>query len=657
MTQVDRTGDMKVNEVDSRFTRLVNRFLDGGVVPFIGAGVSLTATCTSDGKPIACTRYMVNSIQAAIAKGCENHRDMVTELPIKRLGPPSLAMLAEKYVWMQSLEGCNHPYTSLVYEVLRVPEFTELCLLPAHRYIAFLAREGCIEEIITSNYDTCLSRAFRQSFENTYSDATVAEIADLDAYRAHAGRRRHEGNGPMLKIYHINGCAECLLKDEEPEYREEQSKTILLTEAQLQDWRQRHWSREMLKDRLRTRSIIFSGFGSPEPQVRHTVMQVIEEFGLQSKEQGGQGENEQESGNMNSLWEHCNAPFIHAYEEKPTFEQKQILFEFAAKNNNGDLPDELISESNCFTGKDTGFFQNGAVRQAENEQNRLPADIFWQYIYTAVFWRLLEEEFKPGSAFWYFIDSLVPCADVLMKKMRSWFFIDESSGTEHFFGRFPELLALDKQKDKDKNLTKLSKHIWHMRYRGDEVQEGWYAALSDKGMLIPSYFLILYLLYSTEPDAPYAQWEDIEKHIVLETEIGLGLKFNRRNGTDKDSESGLLVCLAHEESRFKDSEKINCLGDVQSINSVVQITIGHSVKAKRSGLWFEHGGGASETYRYLPCYQVPLCDLLRDDLSHASTHRMMTAEDVAQIFRCNILAAGSIVDSYRDRVLAVASGY
>lgn len=653
MTQVERTGDTKVNEVDSRFTRLVNRFLDGGVVPFIGAGLSLAATCTSDGKRIACTTYMRGSIQVAIAKGCANHRDMVTVPPTKRSGPPSLATLAEKYVWMRSLEGCNHPYTLLVYEVLRVPEFTQLCLLPAHRYIAFLAREGCIEEIITSNYDTCLSRAFRQSFENTYSDATVAEIADLDAYRAHAGRRCHEGNGPMLKIYHINGCAACLLKDEEPEYREEQSKTILLTEAQLQDWRQRHWSREMLRDRLRTRSILFSGFGSPEPQVRHTVMQVIEEFGVQSKEQGGQGENEQESGNMNSLWEHCNAPFIHAYEEKPTFEQKQILFQFAAENNNGKLSDELIFKSNCFTGKDIGFFHNGAVWQAENEKNRLPADIFWQCVYMAVFWRLLEEELKLGSSFWYFIDSLVPCADALMKKMRSWLFLNASSGAEHFFGRFPELLTLDEEK----NLTKLSRHIWHMRYRRDEVQEGWYAALSDKCMLIPSYFLILYLLYGTEPDAPDAQWGDIEKHIVLGTEIGLGLKLNRRRGADDDFESGLLVCLAHEESRFNDSEGISCTGDVQRINSVVQIIIGHSVKAKRSSLKFIHGRGASETHRYLPCYQVPLCDLLRDDLSHSSTYRMMTAEDVAQVFRRNILAAGSIVDSYRDRIPVVASGY
>lgn len=653
MTQVDRTEDAKVNDVDSRFARLLNRFLDGGVVPFIGAGVSLAAACTSDGRCIARTTCMGDSIQAAIAKGCKNHLDMVTEPPIKRLGPPSLATLAERYVWMQSLEGCNHPYTLLVNEVLRVPEFTELCLLPAHRYIAFLAREGCIEEIITSNYDTCLSRAFRQSFENTYSGATVAEIADLDAYRAYAGRRRHEGNGPMLKIYHINGCAECLLRNEDPEYREEQSKTILLTEAQLQDWRQRHWSREMLKDRLRTRSILFSGFGSPEPQVHHTVMQVIEEFGVQSNEQGRQGQDGRESGNMDSLWEHCNAPFIHAYEEKPTFEQKQILFQFAAENNNGKLSDELISQSNCFTGIDIGFFQNGAVRQGGNEQNRLPADILWQCVYMAVFWRLLEEELKPGSAFWYFIDSLVPCADALTKKMRSWLFPNESSRAECFFGRFPELLTLDQKE----NLTKLSRYIWHIRYRRNEVKEGWYAALSDKCMLIPSCFLILYLLYGTQTDAPDVQWEDIREHVVLGTEIGLGFKPSRRNCADNDFEPGLLVCLAHEESRFKDSETIDCPGDIQGINIVVQIIIDHSVKAKRSVLWFIHSRGASRTHRYVPCYQVPLCDLLGDDLSHSSTYRMMTAEDVAQILRRNILAVGSIVDSYRERIPAVASGY
>ena len=356
---------------------------------------------------------------------------------------------------------------------------------------------------------------------------------------------------------------------------------------------------------------------------------------------------------MNSLWEHCNAPFIHAYEEKLTFEQKQILFQFAAKNNNDKISSELISKSNCFTGKDIGFFKKCAVLQAEKEKNRLPADMFWQSVYMAVFWRLLEEEFKPGSAFWYFIDSLVPCADALMKETRSWLFVNEGSGAEHFFGRFPELLTLDD----GKTLTRLSRHIWHMRYRRDEVREGWYGALSDKCMLIPSYFLIQYLLYGTQPDVPDAQWEYIKKRIVCKREIGLGFKFNGRNGADNDSQSGLLVCLAHEESRFKDSEKINCPGAVQSINSVVQIIIGHSVKAKRSGLRFLHSRGVSEMYRYLPCYQVPLCDLLRDDLSHSSTYRMMTAKDIAQVFRRNILAAGSIVDSYRDRIPAIASGY
>lgn len=645
---IQRMECTDVRPVEPVFARLVDRFLDGGVVPFIGAGVSFAATLFSgDGQQIACTEHMIRSLQAALGNCCKEYCGKGAASATED-GTRSLAKLAEEYIWAQRSLGNSCPYTSLVREVLQVHKFAELGPLPAHRYIAFLAREGCIEEIMTSNYDTCLSRAFRDTFYGEWRDSLVEQIADLDSYRAHAGRRHHKANGPMLKIYHINGCAECV-QDREDKSRdagmlEAQCATILLTEAQLQDWRQRHWSREMLKDRLRTRSILFSGFGSPEPQVRHTVMQVIEEFSLPSRP-----ESRQEPDDNGTPWEHCNAPFIHAYEKEPTFEQWQILLEFAAANGNGLPPERLRSQSNHFIGKDIGFFSDGNSRQSDDKTDRLPADVFWQYVYTAVFWRLLERELGQGSTFWYFVDSLVPCANALVKGMRSWLFPNESQSEKRVFGRFPELLMLDD------GLTMLSRHIWHMRYRGHGTQEGWYAALSDKCMLIPSYFLILYLLYAAAPDGPNVCLKDIERSIVCEEEIGLGFVLNGGDGAYAAPESGLLMCLAHDESRFADSESIGCPRSAHAINTVIQIIIGHSVKAKHCRLWLVSDGGAKRVHRYVPCYQVPFCDLLRDSQVHSSRYRMLTAKDVAQTFRRNIVARGSLVDSHRDRILAVAN--
>ena len=45
-------------------------------------------------------------------------------------------------------------------------------------------------------------------------------------------------------------------------------------ERQLQNWRERKWARDLFNDCLRSRTLVFSGFGSEEPQVRHTALQI-----------------------------------------------------------------------------------------------------------------------------------------------------------------------------------------------------------------------------------------------------------------------------------------------------------------------------------------------------------------------------------------------
>ncbi|MCL6612315.1 MAG: SIR2 family protein [Peptococcaceae bacterium] len=64
---------------------------------------------------------------------------------------------------------------------------------------------------------------------------------------------------------------------------------------------ERSWARDLFRDRLRSRTFLFSGFGSDEPQVRHTALQVVEEFQKPLAE------------TINDWWTLPNAPFIASY--------------------------------------------------------------------------------------------------------------------------------------------------------------------------------------------------------------------------------------------------------------------------------------------------------------------------------------------------------
>ena len=663
---------MSAKSVRQRFKRLVDRIVDGGVIPFIGAGVSLYAVCSSAehlGCTIAKTEDMEEKVRLALGKPQSTRTDKPK---------PSLAQLAEEYLWARCSE--NHPmlYKSLVCDILHIHDFVSLSPLPAHRYIAFLAREGCIEEIITSNYDICLSTAFEDSFdaESGQTRPRAIEVATLHEYRQYSGRRYQAGKEGFLKVYHINGCAKHL--DPNGKDIETECKRIMLTESQLQDWRQRHWSREMFKDRLRTRSICFSGFGSPEPQVRHTVTQVTEEFTSQPQ-QSVQAEGSGKAKDQ-APWSLPNAPFIQAYKEDLTFEQKQIMFGFGSIRDSFSY-DKLLKDGNCFTGRDYGYFHSviaeGAGKsedddkttekrnshvprpsttQSEDEGSKLPADTFWQCVYTAVFWELLMRELRPGSAFWYFIDSLIPCASALMRDLRLWLLPTGRSGDGDLFGRFPELLALpeveqdsvdDTGAHKLMKSTRLSCYVWPMRYRGRSMQDGWYAALSDRCMLIPSFFLILYLLYGTGPDAAET-WADIEDSIVFDEDgsnIGIGLKLN--------GDPRLLVSLAHHESCFQAGKvKIADSDDLFEVNTIVQVVIGHSTRARQSSLFMlqDIDGKPCQPVRYANCWQVPLSDLLRDRFPRGRGYRISTPEDVVAAFHRNLKACIPIVDSHRKRL-------
>lgn len=295
--------------VSVAFDRLIERVVDRVVVPFLGAGISIRANHRGGVKGLADTRCMTSRVTEALQERCQsgscaNPATCVIKREINCDDQIPFGKACEFWEWCFG-EGEKGRY-ELVCDILMIPEFRNLEPMDAHHYIAFLAREGLIDEIITTNYDTCMEEAYRNTFGlgnvlPANSDPALV-IDSLDEYQDKGGTRYTDERvrRRCLRIYKINGCAaklhwKCQKGDND------YCKDILLTEKDLQDWRKRSWARDLFRDRLRSRTLVFSGFGSDEPQVRHTALQVCEEFA---------SVREEKACTAKSIWDKKNAPFI-----------------------------------------------------------------------------------------------------------------------------------------------------------------------------------------------------------------------------------------------------------------------------------------------------------------------------------------------------------
>ncbi|WP_339897899.1 SIR2 family protein [uncultured Gilvimarinus sp.] len=258
--------------------------------------------------------------------------------------------MSELYLW--EFDNLDDAYKSLV-ELLQIDQYRDLLPTPAHHHIAKLSREGLINEVITTNYDC--------NFENAYTELSGGSNSDviscLDDYRK-KGAKIGEVN--RLKVFKVNGCA-ARLTDSAFEKRYE---SILLTERQLQKWRNRQWAADVFRDRLRSKSLIFVGFGSDEPQVHHTLQTVLDEY------------TDELEHNEQDVLETHSAPIVAVFDAYPTFHQQQIVNTYALHHNNDPQDgDKLI------------------IRNPDKEQN-LAADELWERIYERVARTLIVEALK-----------------------------------------------------------------------------------------------------------------------------------------------------------------------------------------------------------------------------------------------------------------------
>lgn len=402
------------------FDQIVAGVLDRRVVPFVGAGISFTARLPegTSGEPHK-TPQMVGALRRVLKPRRKPRRD------------DSLAELCEKYLWQLEAAGCatDDAYRQLV-EALQIDVFAELLPARAHRYLAFLTREGFIGEIFTTNYDVCLERAYLESWgievdpRRLVNDPEaarevqerVARIWDLDSYRTCAGLSAEESDDDgrripaRLKVYKLNGCACELLRCDAEQRR--LARTILLTEVQLQDFRKRVWARDLFRDRLRSKSLLFCGFGSPEPQVRHTVIQVLEELGglLPAPEPGGLPPAAEAP---------PNRPFVVCYEEKPRFHQEQIVNAFAAgvppavRRNEKVRPEDLVFHAGHAAAAWPQWKDDLA------SWGGLTADFFFEQLYRRVMVAQLRRVLHPRSPAVAQLRALLPGVDGVLQEVRS----------------------------------------------------------------------------------------------------------------------------------------------------------------------------------------------------------------------------------------------
>lgn len=409
-----------------------------------------------------------------------------------------LGNLAELYLWEMDAfsEAVNttEQYVQLV-KLLRIDEYTELAPTPTHTYIAWLAREGLISEVITTNYDCNFEKAYRSLAQRVDADA----ISCLDDYRE--CDVLGTGIAPKLKVFKINGCAQKL--NDAPD--SQQFKHILLTERQLQQWRNRQWAADIFKDRLRSRSLFFNGFGSDEPQIHHTLQTVLDEY--------GDSLNKTPTG---CVLDKPTAPIVAIYDPHPSFHQQQIVKTFAQMHGfHAQCGDKLI------------------LRNPEPGGN-LPSDTLWQAIFERVYRQLiltaLEESVLAQTASF---TAIVPFASTLLSEMLSLFdeaTKEDDSGTAAFRTAAPAWLhpiicSHGEPKEISQIYAQLSRCLAVLKDPNTSVGDtNSYIPINENRALMSELMLLIYLLF-----------QHLGNGLTCCAKRGLGFEIVYENEQDKKS--------------------------------------------------------------------------------------------------------------------------
>lgn len=444
-----------------RLDRLVRRVLGGLCVPFLGAGVSqgarrLPATdpsITLKAPEIARNMRQRLSEAAAVTRDTDGGHARTLEFLARTLPhapTPNLGEVAElAFTTIGPEETCK---------VLGLEDWRGFEVPRSHRYLAMLVREGLLREILETNYDAFMEDAVHDTYGGEQDGAEAARVIhDLATYRTYMAEPPGLVDGcdrALVKIVKLNGCATAYAEGARspcPLVRRKAAEAIVLTEAQLQAWGAKRWARDCLADRLRSRCILFVGFGSQDPIVRHRAVEVMREFGDDERdvEVPARGEaceraipetcrgKDNRSGRSGAWWNFPNAPFMAAYGEV-SFHQFQILRSFADAHDRGrrgehDRVDHI--ERNAFAGVDA------AILTGVDHERKLDAGDFLGEVAIRAISRLARDRFfSSESPLHSYLRGALATPEMLLRgARRTWFDEVGSEGTVSHFARWLRL--------------------------------------------------------------------------------------------------------------------------------------------------------------------------------------------------------------------------
>ena len=171
-----------------------------------------------------------------------------------------------------------------------------------HFVLAWLALEGLLPVLITTNYDLLLEGAYQLAGmlpmnppAGLWRGVQAGALAKAQALKLPLNRRvryftriadatqffSHGEAQQAAMITKIHGCVDS--------YRQARQSaaswrsvlpTMVFTFREIQNWREDSWSRDLLKTLLRTRSVVFAGYSGVDTVIHDTFRSVYEEMAL-----------------------------------------------------------------------------------------------------------------------------------------------------------------------------------------------------------------------------------------------------------------------------------------------------------------------------------------------------------------------------------------
>lgn len=163
-----------------------------------------------------------------------------------------------------------------------------------HRVLARLARESWTSLLLTTNFDRLLEGGFRMAgFEHTACATPDTPSVPLPEWRTIAGPSdffAEAGGGRRALMVKLHGCsrryaelAENLKHHPGDPGFQEYLRSMVFTYREIQNWREDGWSRDLMRNVLRTRTVIFCGYSARDQVIHDTLRGVYEEMAREKR--------------------------------------------------------------------------------------------------------------------------------------------------------------------------------------------------------------------------------------------------------------------------------------------------------------------------------------------------------------------------------------